>query len=128
MSLPASRIWPISSCVRVPEGNSAKEGLPKEFASERRFAGLLRGFLDTWRRVSGAGGLRLLQARSRRLQVHETVQLGEKRFVAILRVDGEQFLIGGSAGHVSLLAELKPESPATFGSVLESRTVQERSA
>jgi len=47
----------------------------------------------------------------RRLRVAETVSLGEKRFVSILQVDGEQFLVGGSPSSVVLLAKLegKPE-------------------
>jgi len=53
-----------------------------------------------------------LQARSqtarrpRRLQLCATVALGEKRFVSIIECDGQQFLIGGGAGTVSLLAQL----------------------
>lgn len=60
-----------------------------------------------------------LQPRARRLQVQETVQLGEKRFVSILRVDGEQFLIGGSASGVVLLAAMRPDAePRSFAAVL----------
>lgn len=44
---------------------------------------------------------------SRRLNVTETVSLGEKRFVSILCVDGEQFLLGGSSSNVVLLAKLE---------------------
>jgi len=59
---------------------------------------------------------------SRRLKVAETVSLGEKRFISILQVDGEQFLVGGSASNVVLLArlEVKPENPGAglFESVL----------
>jgi flagellar biogenesis protein FliO len=42
----------------------------------------------------------------KRLRVAESVSLGEKRFVAVVHVDGLQFLVGGSATSVSLLAEL----------------------
>jgi hypothetical protein len=44
----------------------------------------------------------------RRLRVCESVSLGEKRFVAVIQVDGEQFLVGGSASSVSTLAHLEP--------------------
>jgi flagellar biogenesis protein FliO len=44
----------------------------------------------------------------RRLQLVETVSLGEKRFVAVIHVDGARLLIGGSSSSVSLLTELKP--------------------
>jgi flagellar biogenesis protein FliO len=40
------------------------------------------------------------------LRVHETVSLGEKRFVALLSVEGREFLIGGGPTGVSLLAQL----------------------
>ena len=49
---------------------------------------------------------RTQQLAARRMRVAETIQLGEKRFVSILQVDGAQFLIGGAAGNVSLLAIL----------------------
>jgi hypothetical protein len=43
---------------------------------------------------------------SRRMRVAETVSLGEKRFVSILQVDGQQFLIGSATGQITLLAVL----------------------
>ena len=49
---------------------------------------------------------RSLQLASKRLRVAETIQLGEKCFVSILQVDGAQYLIGGAAGNVQLLAVL----------------------
>lgn len=66
----------------------------------------------------------VLQPKLRRLQVQETVQLGEKRFVSILRVDGEQFLIGGSAAGVTLLASIQPDAAASFATVLETEKRQ----
>jgi hypothetical protein len=44
--------------------------------------------------------------RTRKLELHEMQQLGEKRFVAIVRVGRQKFLIGGAASSVSLLAEI----------------------
>jgi hypothetical protein len=43
---------------------------------------------------------------TKRLRVAETVSLGEKRFVALISVEGREFLIGGGAAGVSLLAQL----------------------
>jgi Flagellar biosynthesis protein, FliO len=43
---------------------------------------------------------------TKRLQVSETVSLGEKRFVAVVEVDGQHFLIGGGPSSVSMLAQL----------------------
>jgi hypothetical protein len=51
-------------------------------------------------------GLLARQA-SRRLRMVETLSLSEKRFVSIVEVDGEQFLLGGSASSVVLLAKLE---------------------
>jgi|SRR5450756_572156 len=59
----------------------------------------------------------------RRLRVSETVSLGDKRFVALVHVDGLQFLLGGSATSVTLLAELK--APGANDSVVsESMSAQ----
>jgi len=45
-------------------------------------------------------------AASKELRLAETVQLGDKRFVAIIHVEGRKFLIGGGAGGVNLLTQL----------------------
>lgn len=70
-------------------------------------------------------GWRWLQVRrkwqlsSKRLLLCESVSLGEKRFLAIVKVDDRQFLVGGAAGNVSMLAKLdgKPE----FAALLKQR-------
>jgi flagellar biogenesis protein FliO len=46
------------------------------------------------------------QAR-KNLRICETLSLGEKRFVAVVQVDEERFLIGGSSSAVSLLTRLQ---------------------
>jgi hypothetical protein len=43
---------------------------------------------------------------TKRLHVSETISLGEKRFVAIVNVEGREFLIGGGVSGMSLLAQL----------------------
>ncbi len=70
----------------------------------------------------------VLQPKLRRLQVQETVQLGDKRFVSILRVDGEQFLIAGSSGGVTLLASMHPDAAdaASFRAVLHTELATEK--
>src|SRR5262249_28138910 len=45
-------------------------------------------------------------AATKQLRVAETVSLGEKRFVSLIDVDGQKFLIGGGPAGVSLLAQL----------------------
>jgi flagellar biogenesis protein FliO len=51
------------------------------------------------------------------LRVCENISLGEKRFVAVVQVDDERFLIGGSAGSVSLLSRLQEAN--TFAVALD---------
>ena len=43
---------------------------------------------------------------ARRLRVAETVSLGEKRFVAVVQVDGRHFLLAGGPTNIVLLAQL----------------------
>jgi len=51
------------------------------------------------------------RADNRRLHVAATASLGEKRFVAVIEMDGLRFLVGGGATNVVLLAELKGKEP-----------------
>lgn len=57
------------------------------------------------------------RSNSKRLQVAASVSLGEKRFIAVIKVDGDQFLVGGSATNVALLAQLKADE--SFGNLLQ---------
>jgi hypothetical protein len=43
---------------------------------------------------------------TKQLRVSETVSLGEKRFVAVVHIEGQKFLVGGGSSGVSLLAQL----------------------
>ena len=65
------------------------------------------------------GWLQLGRAK-RRLQTLETVSLGDKRFIALVRVDDRQFLIGGAPSSVGLLTELAHEE--SFHQVLNDAT------
>jgi hypothetical protein len=84
-----------------------------------------RVLMKVWRWVTSRSSGILTRGAARRLRVMETVALGEKRFVSILHVDGEQFLVGGSSSHIVLLAKLDPKAegldPESFERVL-SRT------
>jgi len=73
------------------------DSLPK-FGSTSQF-GLL-GRLISWFRAHVSA------ANSKELRLTETVQLGEKRFVAIIHVEGRKFLIGGGTAGVNLLTQL----------------------
>ncbi|MGH9500001.1 MAG: flagellar biosynthetic protein FliO [Terriglobales bacterium] len=68
-------------------------------------ANLLRILTQSWSWIQQK--LKSHQGR-KRLRVCETVSLGEKRFVAVIQVDGKQFLVGGSSSSVSTLAHLEP--------------------
>lgn len=48
--------------------------------------------------------------RERRLRLVETLALGERRFVAVLNVDGREFLVGATPQSVALLGELAGEA------------------
>ena len=41
----------------------------------------------------------------------ETVSLGEKRFVAVVQVDGRHFLVAGGPTNIALLAQLDANEP-----------------
>lgn len=70
------------------------------------------------KRATGSG--------AKRLHLAETVSLGEKRFVAVVQVDGVRLLIGGSSNSVSLLTQLQPVE--TFQNVLTKATSLRESA
>jgi flagellar biogenesis protein FliO len=62
---------------------------------------------------------------TKRLRVAATVSLGEKRFVAVIQIDGRQFLVGGGGTSVSLLAQLHETD--SFGDLLkETMTVSNK--
>ena len=66
---------------------------------------------------------RTQQLTSRRLRVAETISLGEKRSVAIVQVDGAQYLIGSSPSSVQLLAVLdRVEAPLAAGATEERQS------
>ena len=52
---------------------------------------------------------------TKELRVAETVSLGEKRFVAVVHVANQKFLIGGGSQSVSLLTRLDEPSESAAG-------------
>ncbi len=60
---------------------------------------------------------RMARPSTRRLRVAETVSLGEKRFVAVVQVDGRHFLLAGGPTNIALLAQL--DAKEDFEDVLE---------
>ncbi len=71
---------------------------------------------------------RTVAGRARTLRIAETVSLGEKRFVAVIEVDGKRLLIGGSASGVSLLTALGAAKPTFDAALGKARTVRRSAA
>lgn len=88
-------------------------------AAEKRSMTTLRWLTGAWKWAQRLGS----RHPRKRLRVCETVALGEKRFVAVIEVDGEQFLVGGGSTSVATLARL--ESTQQFSEVLKRRWTQE---
>lgn len=61
----------------------------------------------------------------KKLRVSETVSLGDKRFVAVVHIEGQKFLIGGGASGVSLLAELETDAELSGQAELEAEAASE---
>jgi hypothetical protein len=61
----------------------------------------------SWSLWSWLMGNRAVRA-EKQLRLAETLSLGEKRFVAVLQVDGRKFLVGGGASGVTMLTPLAP--------------------
>ena len=79
-------------------------------STPRSHAGLLSRAWGWLQALSGA------RSSTRRLRVAETVSLGEKRFVAVVQVDGRHFLLAGGPTNIALLAQL--DTKEAFGDVL----------
>jgi flagellar biogenesis protein FliO len=95
------------------KSNSAKgDALPLSALDDQASLSALRSHTGLLSRVRA-----WLQARqvarsgSRRLRVAETVSLGEKRFVAVVQVDGRHFLLAGGPTNIVLLAQLDAREP-----------------
>lgn len=52
------------------------------------------------------GGKISVQRRKNELRLCETLPLGDKRFLAVVLVDKQKFLVGGAGNSVALLAKL----------------------
>ena len=52
-----------------------------------------------------------LWKRRRDLRVCESLSLGNRNFLAVVGYQNQRFLIAGTAGSISLIAELNSESP-----------------
>lgn len=114
------RMWPQE--IALPDGveppADRSPGLIRNV--EVKSAGILSWLAGAWNWMRQQLGSR--QSR-KRLRVCESVSLGEKRFVAVIEVDGEQFLVGGASSSVATLARLAPSQE--FSAVLKRRWAQD---
>lgn len=67
-----------------------------------------------------------IQANRKRLRVSESVSLGEKRFIAVVQLDGKEFLVGGAPNSLSLLANVEKNGNTSFAEVLSESYEQGR--
>lgn len=62
-----------------------------------------------------------LQKKRKALAVHETVSLGDRRFVAVVQCGQQRFLIGASPSAITLLSPL-PDAPDRDAASTAERT------
>jgi flagellar protein FliO/FliZ len=67
--------------------------------------GLMLGLLWALKRLQGGA---LMQRKHQRLQVLETLSLGPRQKLALVRVDGQQMLVGVTAGQINALGPWQP--------------------
>lgn len=79
-----------------------------------RFNALWKALAAIYRWTNSRTDMLLARRAPRRLTVAETLSLGEKRFVSIVYVDGEQFLLGGGPSNIVLLAKLESSKTGTL--------------
>ena len=61
-------------------------------------------------RLAGLSRRRIWRRRVRRLCLCETLSLGNRGFIAVVRYDEQQFLVGGTNTSIALLAQLSARS------------------
>jgi flagellar biogenesis protein FliO len=93
---------------RSRKSNSiAGDALPLAALADEASLSTLRGHTGLLSRAWGwLQSRRVARSNTRRLRVAETVSLGEKRFVAVVQVDGRHFLLAGGPANIVLLAQL----------------------
>jgi len=78
-------------------------------------------FKTLWQWTRSAAKIR----KPRRLRVCETLSLGERRFLAVIEFDRQEFLLGGTGSSLELLARVKEGQFIPGNSLpVESRPVE----
>ncbi len=65
-----------------------------------------------------------VRRRARRLRLVETLALGDRRFVAVLSLDGRELLVGATLHSLTLLGELSGEAEEPAPASRFAREVQ----
>ena len=73
---------------------------------------LLEGFRAALTHFLSLGGKISVQRRKNDLRLCETLSLGDKRFLAVVLVEQQKFLVGGAGNSVALLAKLPSRASA----------------
>jgi len=74
--------------------------------------GIAGTLIDCARAVGRLLGQVRIHRRERMMRVCESLQLGDRRFLAIVEVDRERLLIAGTAQNITLLQKLDPRTIA----------------
>jgi flagellar biogenesis protein FliO len=104
----------MSTAPQIERMPSVADGIPSPSSTGDWMQALL---LKAWSTLKWIKQRVKVQQARKNLRVCESVSLGEKRFVAVVQVDEERFLIGGSSGSVSLLSRL--QEARAFAAVLD---------
>jgi len=61
-------------------------------------------FLTKW--IAKLLGSLQVKRKERKIQLCETLSFGDRRFIALVMVEGQKFLVGGAGNSISLLTSL----------------------
>lgn len=67
---------------------------------------MLRFMISAMRKLLDTGQSIRFKRKEKSMRLCETLALGDRRFLALVRVEGQRFLVGAAGNSVSLLARL----------------------
>jgi len=96
----------------VKKEQEVMDSVPTNHGRNREESAWVGALQEAWRWAGRA----LKPRKVRRLRVRESLSLGDRRFVAVIEFDGQEFLVGGGGTSLALLARLQegkviPEPP-----------------
>ena len=94
---------------------------PETSVARQKMPPMARALYDVLAKISAAMQKVFSAPRmQKQLRICETVSLGDKRFVAVIQVDQERFLIGGAANSIAMLTRL--QETTSFASTMKGLT------